>query len=240
MTQTVTENVLKANDLVTEISTEYNRIQREYSANRLPERRQEQLSSSIVRPLDSVLRNEFPVAQTAHNAVSVPINASSSPVSGLIDADLAALDAVLARLKVIRNDMGLVVGINELVAKMSKIIEEEERIRLGMKGVIGDMTRKAFAPSLRAMPVTIEAGAKAKVDVQIIWKDAPKPDYAWTIKYPEGSELRGPTTIQPTDEPDSVPVEITTGTQKGTFEVVITPNLGRSVEVEGEREVKKL
>jgi hypothetical protein len=123
----VAEAVVKARDIVQEVSTEYNRILRELELNRVSARIVEKVKGEICLPLESALRGEFVRVEEALEAYRKELDAARKPDDPLTAQAKDRLDRLIAKLAQVMAAMGDVTTINKLINALREIEKGQEQ-----------------------------------------------------------------------------------------------------------------
>ena len=230
--QTVGEQLAKAKELVAEVSTDYSRIAREYYYNRFAETRQNDLRGRIVTPLEQILAREFPDSEEAHKPVIDALTANRNPGAEPMRTDRAKIQVLIARLETIRAEMGVVLGINNLVDKLRRIKEEnDKRIRDGLKVLLERKTREIFAPVVAFKgSVELARGASKKIALDLQWRDEQKEPHFLFATSNEPT-LKVTASVEIKDAAERAELEIAAGMKAGEYEIRIEQSVGKPLTI---------
>ncbi|QVL34718.1 hypothetical protein KIH39_12655 [Telmatocola sphagniphila] len=222
------ETLAKTKDTATDVSTAYTRIIKEYRFNRFNDNLIGKLDEKIVKPLDSCVKADFPAAEEALNAFAGELGNFQLPQAAQVQITRDRLEAVLFKLKRVREEMGGITGIQQVIIALQKILEAQDKdIRRRLDRILENRQSQLYDLTLVVPPpVTIEAGGKQNVKLGVILGTLFRDDPSFKVEVPVGSDLKVPPMVKFSDEATDVSVEITAGKVKGEFTVQLIPIKG--------------
>jgi hypothetical protein len=227
----IMESVTKAKDLTQEVATDYARILAEYKTNRFTSNLTTRLETKIVTPLDEVLKQEYPRWEGAHATFHAALNQATVPPQEVVGVARQRMSELLNRMQAIRTEIGEILGIQKLIKDAQEILKSLTlQIAPGIKFLIQRESEDLIAPDLRVPPlVTLAAGQKATVNVEVNWKFPLEEPYSLQVVVPQDSGLKAPARIDVKEAQTKVSFDITAGSKSGEFDARLVPSYGKPV-----------
>ena len=226
------QDVGKSRDQTSSVVTEYLRLRREAEVNRCNQSVVTKWDDNVIVPLEAILRDNFPAAESSLGAVQVELAAGRRPDEAAVKAARTDLEVLIEKLKEVRSKSGDVVNINKLRDDLRKIIEDQlfvaEALNRAKKVYVDELFNPAIVP---LPPVTLAKGEAKKITQGIDWKVYVDGAIKVKVEAPAGSGLEVPGVIDVLDDRDDFDYTITAGQTAGDFDVTLTPTVGRPVTV---------
>lgn len=221
---------------IAEIYSSYQRIQREYKANRFPDKLTNDLDVKIVDPLRVVQAKEYPQVDKELSQFHVTLKSGRVDLAGPSAAMaqqsfLELLDA----LRRIRKEMGDSIGFNKIVLKVKAIadgqiaLNQDDLKKIELE-ITRDLLHIRFLPAPE--PVLVDAGKTANVKLALRMPKTITLDPVLRFEIPTNSGIKiTPSEVKLKDDATQAVFDVTAGQTRGTFFVKIIPTQGDAIDL---------
>ena len=241
----VIQDVGKARDQTQGIIAEYTRLRREVEANRCNEEPDpttglrvskvaRRYDDTVIRPLGGVLTAEFKAAEDALAQFREPLSLEPgrAPDAATVTLARSALQALILKLQMIREQSGKDLSLNKLRDDLRKILENQDQVSKALDRIKRGVQAALFSPKIQpTAPVLLAAGEKRTIKHAVDWNIYDKGELKVKVVVPEGSGLTAPGEITVADDKNEFGFDLTAGTKPGEYAVKVVPEVGEAVEV---------
>jgi hypothetical protein len=228
----ILESGTKSRDLTSEIQTDYLRIYKELVTNRFPNKTTDDLLRLVLQPLEQSLKTDFPDVIDSLTGLNSMVNQNRTPDAVFMTVGQERLARLLATLRLLRSNIGQVIGVQELIVSARKILDAHTKeIGPGIRELIKTQELSLLAPTIKAAAIEIEQGKKANLAVEIDWISELDEPYSLRLVTSVEGSLKIPARFEVKGTPAKVEIPVEAGNKPGLIKIKVVPSVGKTIEV---------